>query len=386
MAGTLSVTLAVPLLSILFLSCTRHGAGAQAPPAPPVTVSQPINRDVVEWTQYTGQFAAVDYVEIRPRVSGNVTELHFTDGQIVKKGDLLFVIDPRPFEIELQQADAQRATAQAQLDFSAREVTRGIALRKNDTLAASDYDQRVQRMKSATAALQTAEAAIRQAQLDLEFSHITAPISGRISNHLVSVGNLVSGGVNITTPTLLTTIVSLDPIWFYFDMSEADYMAYRRAVSEGRIPSARDAGGTQAEVRLDDERDWKRQGRIDFFDNQVDRSSGTIRVRATFPNPDLFITPGEFGRLRLPISQPHVAMLIPDAAITTDQSRKIAMTVAADGTVVPKVIEPGPLIDGLRVVRSGLDPSDRVVIDGLIRARPGTKVSAQPGQIAPARS
>jgi RND family efflux transporter MFP subunit len=380
--SVLRTAFAVLLLSVLFLS---SGAGAQAPPAPAVTVSQPVNRDVVEWSQYTGQFAAVDYVEIRPRVSGNVTELHFTDGQIVKKGDLLFVIDPRPFEIELQQAEAQRATAQAQLDFAAREVERGIALRKNDTMAASDYDQRVQRMKSAAAALQTAEAAIRQAKLDLEFSHITAPITGRISNHMVSVGNLVTGGATITSPTLLTTIVSLDPIWFYFDMSESDYLTYQRAVSEGQVQAAPEAG-TQVDVRLDDEHDWKRRGRIDFIDNQVDRSSGTIRVRATFPNPNLFITPGEFGRLRLPMSQPHTAMLIPDAAITTDQSRKVAMTVAADGTVVPKVIQPGPLVDGLRVVRSGLDPSDRVVIDGLIRARPGTKVSAQPGQIAPARS
>jgi RND family efflux transporter MFP subunit len=376
-----------PFVALLLSAAFAAPALAQAPdgPPPPVSVSAPLQRDVTEWLEYTGQFAAIEYVEVRPRVSGYLTELHFTDGQMVNKGDLLLVIDPRPFEIELQQAEAQRDSANASLEFATRDVSRGAALRQNDVLAASTYEQRVQQMKTADAALQTANAAVRQAKLDLEFSHITAPNSGRIGAHQVSVGNLVVGGANSTTSTLLATIVSVDPVWFNFDMSERDFLIYQRAISEGRLGSPGDAGAI-AQVKLDDERDWKRTGRIDFVDNQIDRGSGTIRVRASFPNPDLFITPGQFGRLRLPASAPHPALLLPDAAVTTDQSRKVVMTVSADGTVVPKVVQTGPLFDGLRVIRSGIDPTDSVVIDGLLRARPGGKVTPQLGVIRPAQS
>lgn len=353
--------------------------------APAVTVSQPLKRDVTEWLEYTGQFAAEDYVEIRARVSGFLTELHFKDGQIVNKGDLLLVIDPRPYEIALQQAEAQRDTAAAQLEYATRDVSRGAALRQNDTLAASSYEQRVQQMKTSMAALNNANAAIRQAKLDLEFSRVTAPISGRVSNHQVSVGNLVVGNTNFTSQTLLTTIVSLDPVLFNFDMSESDFLLYQRAVNDGHLVSPRE-DGTMVQVRLDDEHDWTRTGRLDFVDNQIDRGSGTIRVRARFSNPDLLITPGQFGRLRLPASEPHSALLIPDAAVTTDQSRKVVMTVDAEGKVIPKPVQPGPIIDGLRVIHSGLGEDDRVVIDGLVRARPGVKVTPQPGQITAAQN
>jgi RND family efflux transporter MFP subunit len=353
--------------------------------APAVTVSQPLKRDVTEWLEYTGQFAAEDYVEIRARVSGFLTELHFKDGQIVSKGDLLLVIDPRPYEIVLQQAEAQRDTAAAQLEYATRDVSRGAALRQNDTLAASSYEQRVQQMKTSMAALNNANAAIRQARLDLEFSRVTAPISGRVSNHKVSVGNLVVGNTNFTSQTLLTTIVSLDPVLFNFDMSESDFLLYQRAVNDGHLVSPRE-DGTMVQVRLDDEHDWKRTGRLDFVDNQIDRGSGTIRVRARFSNPDLLITPGQFGRLRLPASEPHSALLIPDAAVTTDQSRKVVMTVDAEGKVISKPVQPGPIIDGLRVIHSGLNEDDRVVIDGLVRARPGVKVTPQPGQIMAAQN
>ena len=353
--------------------------------APAVTVSQPLKRDVTEWLEYTGQFAAEDYVEIRARVSGFLTELHFKDGQIVSKGDLLLVIDPRPYEIALQQAEALRDTAAAQLEYATRDVSRGAALRQNDTLAASSYEQRVQQMKTSMAALNNANAAIRQARLDLEFSRVTAPISGRVSNHQVSVGNLVVGNTNFTSQTLLTTIVSLDPVLFNFDMSESDFLLYQRAVNDGHLVSPRE-DGTMVQVRLDDEHDWKRTGRLDFVDNQIDRGSGTIRVRARFSNPDLLITPGQFGRLRLPASEPHSALLIPDAAVTTDQSRKVVMTVDAEGKVISKPVQPGPIIDGLRVIHSGLNEDDRVVIDGLVRARPGVKVTPQPGQIMAAQN
>lgn len=362
---------------------TSPAAAQAAPPAPPpVTVSAPVQKTVTEWDEYTGQFAAVDYVEIRARVSGYLTEIHFTDGQLVNKGDLLFIIDPRPYEIELQQAQAQHATAEATLDLANRELQRAATLREKDFVAQSTYDQRLQTMKSAAASVEAGKAAIRQAQLDLEFSHITAPVTGRISLHQVSIGNLVAGGSN-GTPTLLTTIVSLDPIYLNFDMSEAQFLSYERAVAEGRLKSNRGTG-VPVFARLTDEQKWPREGTLNFVDNQVDRGAGSIRARGIFPNPNFFLTPGQFGRLRIPGSEPYQAILVPDASVVTDQSSKLILTVAEDGTVVPKPVRLGPMIDGLRVIRSGLDAKDRVVIDGLVRARPGTKVTPQPGEIKPA--
>ena len=365
------------------LGSTGHRALAQAPAAPPaVTVSTPLQKEITEWDEFTGQFAAVDYVEIRARVSGYLTEIHFADGEIVKKGDLLFVIDPRPFEIARDSAEAQIAQAQARLDLANSQLQRTSELRRSDFAPQSTLDERRAETRSATAALETARAALRSAELDLEFSHITAPVSGRVSQHLVSIGNLVSGGAT-GTPTLLTTIVSLDPIHFFFDMSEADFLAYQRAVASGRLGSTRDSS-LIAEVRLADETAWKRQGILDFVDNSVDRSAGTIRARAVFANPDFFITSGQFGRLRLPGSERYEAILIPDSALVTDQSRKIVMTVKDDGTVEPRVVRPGPIVDGLRVIRDGLGPKDIIIINGLVRARPGAKVTPQPGKIEPA--
>jgi len=361
---------------------TVEAVAQTAAAPPPVTVSNPLQRDIVEWDEYTGQFAAVDYVEIRARVSGYLTEIHFADGEIVKKGDLLFVIDPRPFEIARDSAEAQIAQAQARLDLANSQLQRTSELRRSDFAPQSTLDERRAETRSATAALETARAALRSAELDLEFSHITAPVSGRVSQHLVSIGNLVSGGAT-GTPTLLTTIVSLDPIHFFFDMSEADFLAYQRAVASGRLGSTRDSS-LIAEVRLADETAWKRQGILDFVDNSVDRSAGTIRARAVFANPDFFITSGQFGRLRLPGSERYEAILIPDSALVTDQSRKIVMTVKDDGTVEPRVVRPGPIVDGLRVIRDGLGPKDIIIINGLVRARPGAKVTPQPGKIEPA--
>ena len=371
--------------SAVLLGHPTRPAVAQAAPAapPPVTVSVPVQKEVTEWDEYTGQFAAVDYVEIRARVPGYLTEIHFTDGQIVNKGDLLFVIDPRPYEIELQQAEAQLATASATLDLANRQLSRAATLREKDFVAQSTYDERTQTMKVAAASVETGKAAVRQAQLDLEFSHVTAPVTGRISRHEVSIGNLVSGGAAASTPTLLTTIVSLDPIYLNFDMSEAQFLSYERAVAGGRLKSTRDKG-VPVFARLTDEPTWTREGVLNFVDNQVDRSAGSIRARGVFPNPNFFLTPGQFGRLRIPGSDPYQAILVPDAAVVTDQSSKLVMTVAEDGTVVPKPVRLGPMIDGLRVIRSGLDPKDRVVIDGLVRARPGSKVTPQPGEIKPA--
>lgn len=351
-----------------------------APPGPPpVTVSTPVQRDIIEWDEFTGQFAAVDYVEIRARVSGYLTEIHFTDGDIVKKGDLLFVIDPRPFEIARASAQAQVAEAQAKVDLATVQLQRAAELRRSDFTPAATFDERRADLRNATAALDSAHAAVNSAELDVEFTHVTAPVTGRVSQHLVSIGNLINGGATGTT-TLLTTIVSLDPIHFFFDMSEGDYLAYQRAVASGRLASTRESSLVVG-VRLSDETDWKRQGILDFIDNSVNRGAGTIRARAVFANQDLFIAPGQFGRIRIPGSERYEAILVPDSALVTDQSRKLVMTVKDDGTVEPRVVRPGPIVDGLRVIRDGLGPKDRIIINGLVRARPGQKVTPQPGKI-----
>jgi RND family efflux transporter MFP subunit len=351
---------------------------AAAPPPPAVTVSAPLQHDLASWTIFTGQFSAVDYVEVRAQVSGYLTEIHFTDGQIVHKGDLLFVIDPRPYEIQLQQAGAQVLTAAAGVDLASKEIARTTELHRRDFASGELLDQRVQQQHAAQAALDQAKAAVRSAQLNLEFSRITAPLTGRISSHRASIGNLISGGQTAGSATLLTTIVSLDPIHLDFDMSEGDYLAYQRFLQSQH-------GGNQVdstvEANLSDEDGWTRRGELDFVDNQMDRGSGTIHARASLPNADLFIAAGQFARLRLPTSTTKPTLLLPDAAVSTDQSRKLVMTVAEDGTVVPKPVETGSLSGGLRIISSGLSPSDRVIINGLMRARPGSKVTPRPGNI-----
>lgn len=371
---------------VVFLLSRSAGVQAQqqaaAPPPPPVTVSKPLKKQVVEWEEFSGQFAPVEYVEMRARVNGYLTEIHFTDGQIVKKGDLLFVIDPRPYEDALAIAKAQVAQAEATLDLAKRQLNRGADLVKKEFLAQSDYDSRDQQVKSAQAQLDSAHAQVRDAEINLEFTHVTAPVSGRVGAHQVSIGNLISGGGNGAQATLLTTIVSLDPVWFNFDISEADYLALERATAAGQLAEGR-GGKIPVELRLTDETAWKRKGTLDFIDNQIDRGAGTIRARATVPNPDLFITPGAFGRLRLPGGAMHEVLLVPDAAIVTDQSLAMLMVVGDDGVVAARHVVTGPIVDGLRVIREGIGGDDRVIINGLLRARPGGHVTAQPGTIAP---
>jgi len=345
---------------------------------PAVTVAQPLQRTIVEYDEFTGQFAPVEFVEVRSRVSGYLQEIRFKEGQIVKKGDLLVVIDPRSFQAALASAKAQLAQSLARLELANRQLARASKLRRRETVAASTYDERLQEQRVAAAAAAIARAAIRTAELNLEFCRIVAPIAGRISRHMVSKGNLIAGGAG-SGNTLLTTIVSIDPIYFLFDMSESDFLAYQRAVQSGKLKSTRDA--VEVFGRLIDEPDWPRIGKLNFVDNRIDRTAGTIRVRAVFPNKDGFLTPGQFGRIRVPGSPSYKALLIPDRAILTDQSNKIVMTVAKDGTVVPKRIKPGPMYDGLRIVRSGLTAGDRVIINGLMRARPGRKVKPQKGVI-----
>ena len=346
---------------------------AMAPPPAPVTVSPPLQRSVAQSTDFTGQFSAVDQVDLRAQVSGYLTEIHFTDGQIVHKGDLLFVIDPRPYAIQLQQATAQYQTAVAGLDLANKEVSRSATLHRNDFESGETLDQRTQVQQAALATIEQAKAAIRAAQLNLDFTRITAPFTGRIGARQVSLGSLISGSGGAG----LASIVSLDPMHLDFDMSEADALAYQRFLGTKQPGLDR-----SVKVSLSDEAGWQRRGELDFLDNQVDRSSGTMHARATVANPDLLIAPGQFARLQLPMSAPRPVLLVPDAALVTDQSRKMLMVAAADGTVTPKPVEIGALEgDHLRIVTKGLAPTDQVIINGLMRLRPGAKVAPHAGAI-----
>ena len=364
-------------LTVLLAACDRKPEVNAAPAPPPVTVSKPVQKSITEWDEYTGRFTAVETVEIRARVSGFIESIHFKDGQIVKKGDLLFVIDPRPYKIAVDQAKADVERAQAKLEIASHDVDRATPLARNQTITDRELDTRKAVQRDAAGGVGSAEAALRQAELNFEWTAVRAPISGRISDRRVDAGNLIVGGS--TGATLLSAIVSLDPIQFIFDGSEADFIRYLRLAAAGSRPSSRDVQNPVA-VRLADEKDFKHQGRMDFVDNVVNPKSGTIRGRAIFDNKDGLLTPGFFGRLRL-FGGERESLLVPDSAIASDQASKIVFTVADDGMVATKKVELGPIVDGLRVVRAGLAPTDRIVIDGLQRARPGQKVTAENGKI-----
>src|SRR3984893_10513946 len=373
-AGTILVGAGVWSLS----AHTAMPEQGTVPPSPPVvTVALPLRENVTNRTELTGQFSAVNQVGVRAQVSGYLTEIHFQDGQIVRKGDLLFVIDPRPYEIQLQQATAQRETATAALELADKQIARTARLNRQQIAPDDLLDQRAQTQRAAAAAVQAAEAAMRSAQLNLEFTRIVAPFGGRTSMRRVSVGSLVSRSA--ADPTALTSIVSLDPIYLDFDMSEADYVTYRHS-SAGQPADAK----TTVQISLDGEQAWSRTGELNFLDNQIDRGSGTLHARATLSNPDLTIAPGQFARVRLPVSPAQPALLVPDSALATDQSSKTLMVVQDDGTVVPKQVEVGALEDnGMRVITRGLLPTDRVAINGLLRLRPGLKVEAHLALLSP---
>ena len=349
-------------------------AGATAAAPPEVTVAKPRVQKLVEWTEFTGRFEAEQQVDVRARVSGYLATIDFEDGQVVDKGQSLFLIDPRPFEAALARAQADLASAQAQLELAKLQFERVAKLIGSPAFAQTNYDQRLQERQAAEASLAAAQAAVEQARLNLDYTQISAPIGGRISDRRVDIGNLV------TEATLLTTIVSQSPIYFVFDMSEADFLAYQRAVLAGKLPSTRDRS-TLVNVKLVDEEDWRRQGQMNFVDNVVDDAAGTVRARAEFLNPDFLIQPGQFGTIRIPGSPEYPAILIPDEAIVTDQAQKLVMTVTADNKIEPRVIRPGPTELGLRIVRRGLEPDDRIVINGLMRVRPGMQVTPKEGQI-----
>jgi len=365
------------LLSVVALAGCGQSQQQSAAPAPPtVTVATPVQRTVVDQDEYVGRFVAVNSVEIRARLSGYLSAIHFTDGQMVKKDDPLFTVDRRPFQIALDQMRANLAQARANLAFTEADLARGQELLHNKTITEQTFDQRTQAKRVAEAAVAAQEAMVHSAELDLdEYSELRAPIDGRIGDRRVAVGNLVTGGTGGNT-TLLATIVSVDPIRFEFTFDEASYLRYVRfATASKEVASVH--GNVPVSLKLIDETDFQHTGKIDFVDNVIDRNSGTIRGRALFQNADGIFTPGMFGRLRVPGSPSYAALLVDDTAIGTEQARKYVLVVDDGNVVRQKYITLGQLDDGLRVIKDGLAATDRVIVNGLMRARPGAKVTVQ---------
>jgi RND family efflux transporter MFP subunit len=365
-------------LALLMLAATLGACGHKdKPPAalPEVTVSAPLQKDVVDWDDFVGRFEAVDQVDIRPRVSGYLQSIGFKDGEVVKKGQLLFVVDPRPYQATLDQSKAQATRAQATLTNTQTALARGQTLLAARAISQEEFDNRQAAERQAVADLAAAQANVRAAELNVGFTRITAPESGRVSDRRVAVGNLVAADT-----TVLTTLVSLNPIRFAFDGSEALYLKYQRGNRDGVRKSSRDTSNPVL-IRLQDETEYRWKGRMDFVDNALNTGSGTIRGRAVVDNPGNFLTPGMFGHLRLLGSAPYHAYLVPDQAVSADQTSQIVYILGDDGVVRQQTVDPGPVVDGLRVVRSGLKPTDKVIIDGLQRVRPGVKAKGIPGQI-----
>jgi RND family efflux transporter MFP subunit len=368
------------LVLAVLMALTAAGCGARkAPPPPPpvAAAAHPLQRDVVDWDDYVGRFEAIQDVQVRPRVSGQITRIAFREGVEVKKGQFLFEIDPRPFQAALAQAQGQAAKAAATLANAKTELARSKELLQVQSASREEYEQKVADERSAEADLRAAQATVRSNALDLEFTTIRSPIDGRVSDKRVSLGDYVTAG-----QTLLTTVVTVDPIWFSFDGAESFYLKYIRQNQSGERRSSRYAPNP-VDIKLADENSYRWHGRMAFVDNAIDPTSGTIRAHATVPNPQGFLVPGMFGRARLLASGAYRAMLIPDEAIVTDQTRRFVYVVGRDGRAAIRNVELGPLVEGLRVIKTGLTPTDLVVLDGLARLQPGMQVQARETHISP---
>jgi multidrug efflux system membrane fusion protein len=367
----------LPLALVALLAACGHRQQQQGftPPPPGVTVGKPVQKTVTDYDEYVGRFVAVNTVEVRARVSGYLEGVHFRDGQLVHQGDLLFTIDKRPFQNTLDQARANLQQAKSNLIFTKADLQRGQELVKEKTITEQLFQQRAQAYRNAEAAVSASEAAVRQADLDLEFTELRAPIDGRIGDRKVSPGNLVTGGTSGNT-TLLAAIVSTDPIHFEFTFDEASLLRYERLASTGHDMANR-AGGVPVTLKLIDEKSFDHQGRMDFVNNVIDSSTGTIRARALFANPNGMFTPGMFGRVRVTGSAPYTALLVPDTAIGSEQARKYVLTVDAQDVARQKYVTLGQLVGNLRVIKSGLKPDDEVIVNGIARVRAGQKVKPQ---------
>ena len=356
--------MAAAVTAAFFLAgCKQDPAGQPAFNAPPVKVGAPVKQTLTEYDEFTGRFETAQRVDLRARVGGYLEAVKFVEGRSVKKGDVLFVIDRRPLRIALERAQAQH-------DLTRKQFERAKGLRTGNAISQEDLDRREQ-------ALRAAEADLKEAQLNLDFTEVKSPIDGRIGKIAVDVGNSITAD-----QTLLATVVSQSPMYFYFEVDENQWLKYRHLNAGGRHGNLRTAS-LPVRARLADEQGFPRSGRIDFVDNEVDRSTGTVRVRAVFDNRDDALLPGLFARVRIAGSDPYEALLVPDEAVGTDQTQKIVFTVNADNVIEPHPVTAGPLHNGTwRIIRSGLSPADRIVWSGVAKIRPGMKVTPQPSEDA----
>ena len=356
------------------MGCKRQ-TPAPAPPPAVVTVAKPVARRIVEHSEYTGRLAAIQNVEVRPRVSGYINEIAFKDGALVKKGDLLFVIDPRPYQAALDQSAGQLKQAQAQKELSDRNFARAQTLQETKVSSKEEFDQAATNRNQGDAQVATAQAAVDAAKLNLDFTRITSPIDGRVSREQVTVGNLVASDT-----TVLTNIVSVDPIYAYADVDERTVIAYQKLENEGKVQNARDTPIMVA-IALAGEQGFPHRGTIDFIDNQINAATGTLSIRGQFPNKDGSLLGGMFIRMRIPTSPEHDGLLVTDRAVGSDQGQKFLLVVGTDNKVDERPVTLGPVIDGLRVVVSGLKPDDQVIINGTMKARPGGVVKPEQGDM-----
>jgi multidrug efflux system membrane fusion protein len=372
------VVLFLFLISLLLLAgCDRSsqkpGAAPPQMPPPPVKIVQPLQKEVVEWDEYSGHIEAMETVEVRARVDGYLTKINFKDGDRVKKGDLLFVIDPRPYQAELSRAEGESHRVQTRLELARNDLERAERLRRAKAMSEEEYDTRSKGLKEAMASLRSAEAAVQAARLNLEFTELRSPINGQIGRELMTVGNLVKADT-----TLLTTIVSIHPVYVYIDADERAVLKYRRLAEAGQRASARETR-IKAELALIDENDFPHQGYIDYVEPRMDAGTGTLRARGVFPNPRNFLSPGFFARVRIPGSAPYQALLLPERALGTDQDQRFIWIVKEDRSVEYRKIKPGAKIGPLRVIAEGLASGEWVVIEGIQKIRPG--ITVQPERI-----
>jgi multidrug efflux system membrane fusion protein len=371
----LQYTCGLPLLALALGVSGCHPAAAPAPPAQPppqVTVSRPLAKEIVDYDEFTARLGAVDSVDIRARVSGYLQQVNFKDGAEVKKGDLLFVIDPRPFQAELDSAQAALERARTQFDLATNDNKRALELFQSKAISAEELDTRSKNLAVSDSAVKIAGALVETAKLNLEYTNITAPIDGRVGRAMVTEGNLVNANGNEST--LLTTLVSVDPVYAYFDVDEATVIKYQNLDKEGLRQNGK-RGPIPCELAIGNETAFTHQGTVDFVDNQINSGTGTLNARGVFSNADRTLIPGEFGRVRVSGSGRYTGLLVPDYAIGSDQDKKLVYVVEADQTVQPRQVVPGQLVDGLRVIRSGLEANDLVVLDRLQIIRAGETVA-----------
>lgn len=367
----LIVPITLFLLLLALAGCTSSSAQPGEPPPPKVSVASVVVRDVTEWDEFTGRLEAVNTVEVRPRVSGYVASVRFREGAIVKRGDVLFQIDARPFQTQVDRLEAELARANATVARARSEATRAARLTAQDAMSREEHDRRASFAAEAAAQADAVAAALRAAELDLEFTRVTAPIAGRVGRAIATEGNLVSSGPG--EATLLTTVVSLDPIYAAFDVDEQTFLRYNRLADAGRRAGPRQTG-LPIHMALAAENDFPHAGKLHFLDNQIDPDTGTIRARAIFANPGHELTPGTFVRLRLPGTTPYNGMLVRDGAVGTDLNKRYVLVVNKENAVEYRPVALGPAVGGLRVIRSGLAAGDLVVVNGLQRVRPGMRV------------